>query len=307
MTRLRVAVYLLVCGILLSGCPSSYELGFQGPNEIKAYTTQFGDSWDLTVIYPDCEPPPEGFPVVIFSPGFIQPRATYEGFGKQLAQWGYVTILRAYPALGFGGFAWAMIDEHVAQCRQLIDWVTEENLRPESPLYGLVNADKIGVTGHSHGASTSIATTVVDSRVKALVSLDVFYDGADLDIGDGLMDRGAAVMYITADCGGYCSISPLATVPLIDATPAPAVQVTLIGADHMDFLDTAIGFSYGGYLMCPNGPMDNQLARDLAAKYMISWFNVYLYGKEEFADYYNGTKADEDEAAGLVSFTRKFE
>lgn len=42
-------------------------------------------------------------------------------------------------------------------------------LKEEDPLYGLLDLDHIGVTGHSFGALTSLRVAAIDKRVKAIV------------------------------------------------------------------------------------------------------------------------------------------
>ncbi len=295
------------CGILLLGCPGPYRLGFPGPYPERGYHQTFREGLPITIFYPDTDPPMQNLPLIIFNAGFIQPRASYEGFGRQLAQWGYVVVIRTYASLGLVGVGDSLLWEHVAQFSDLIDWVAEENLRPGSPLYGMVDTTNVGTTGHSFGASVAIVAGVADPRVRAVVSLDVSYNGGDLDVLDLLPEDDTPYFYVAADSGGWCSIPPVANGRLFDYTNPPTVQATIAGADHMDFMDTPIGLYYLGYVGCPRGPLDDQISRDYATKYMVAWFQVHLKGQREFADYYNGTLADADEATGLISFMRKLE
>jgi dienelactone hydrolase len=293
------------------GCYAPYDLGFQGPFPMSGYHTVYGEEeLPLTIFYPDTDPPMEGLPVVIFSPGFIQPRASYESYGKQLAQWGFVAVLRAYPNLGFAGYGDALVDDHVAQTCALIDWLAEENKRPDSRLYGKVDAANVGLTGHSMGAVESIAAAVEDERVRAVVSLDVSHDRGDLTVADRIADCPARFMFIAADSGGVFSVAPTATVPLIQHSAPPTVMTIIHGADHLDFIDTFVGIfwlAHGIYLVAPDGPTEGQEVRDIAMKYMAAWFNVHLKGLEEFEEYYNGPLALKDEREGKVSFIRRLD
>lgn len=310
--RLRPAVLAVLVAVAsahaLSGCFQPSSLGFPGPYAASAYHETYGEeALPLTVFYPDTDPPRRNLPTVIFTPGFIQPRASYESYGWQLAQWGFVVVIRAYPSLGFGGIGDALIDDHVIECGRIIDWLVEENRREDSRLFGMIDETRFGVAGHSVGASVSIATAVTDPRIDAMVALDVVYDGADLDVLGALPDTQAAMMYIRGDAGGLCGRSPFATVPLIDYSPPPSIEVTIRGADHMDFLDGLIGLydlGYGIVSLCSDGPADDEWVRAMATKYMVAWFNVHLKGQDEFRDYYEGDRADEDVAADAVDFVR---
>ncbi|HOJ34408.1 MAG TPA: hypothetical protein PKY35_13655 [Candidatus Hydrogenedentes bacterium] len=298
----KVVLVLLYLAVTYLGCYGKYTLGFPGPYPVAGFHTHVAEDQPITVFYPDTDPPLEHCPVVIFSAGFIQPRASYEGFARQLAQWGYVAVIRTYPSLGFAGFGDALLDTHVAQVQGLIDWLAEQNDDSNSPLFRKVDATNVGLTGHSLGATVSICAGLADPRVRAVVSLDVTYNGGDFDVIDELPFTNVAFMYIAASAAGWCSRAPGARDLLYDYTPSPTVLVTLEGADHMDFMDTPIGIYYLGNVACPQGPADGQVVRDLATKYMVSWFNVYLKGREEFADYYSGAQAAADEAANLAHF-----
>ncbi len=305
--RCLFSCVLFFCFVLFTGCYGNYTLGFPGPYPVTGFHTHVAENEPITVLYPDTEEPLEHLPVVIFSAGFIQPRASYEGFARQLAQWGYVAVIRSYPSLGFAGFGDALMDTHVAQVRRLIDWLDTQNANSESPLYGKVDTTTVGLTGHSLGATVSICTALVEPRVKAVVSLDVSYNGGDFDVIDELPYTTVAFMYIAASAGGWCSRAPGTNGLLFDYTPAPTALVTIVGADHMDFMDRPIGANNLGFIACPQGPTDDQLVRDLATKYMVAWFNVQLKGEAEFAEYYNGSFAAADEAAGLATFRCRLE
>lgn len=305
----QVPAVAAVCGaaVLLSSCYTKYELGFPGPYPAAGYHTYFEEDLPITVFYPDTYPRMENLPVVIFNAGFIQPRATYEGYGRQLAQWGYVAVIRAYASLGLIGIGDAMVDTHVAQSRRLLDWLADENERPDSPLFGMVDTNNVGVTGHSLGATVAMSTALAEPRVRAAVNLDATYDGAEFNKLDDLAFCQAAILYIAAASGGWCSQAPGSQRRLYDYTPAPTVQVTIEGADHIDFMDTPIGLYNTASIACPQGSADAQLVRDLATKYMVAWFNVHLKGMTEFADYYNGAAADADRDAGLAKFQCRLE
>lgn len=70
-----------------------------------------------------------------------------------------------------------------------------------------------------------------------------------------------------------------------------------------------VGMNYFGQVFCPSAPAppSPQEVRDIATRYMIAWFNVYLKGNTEFERYYVGAEAQQDIDAGLVSIRTKFE
>lgn len=56
----------------------------------------------------------------------------------------------------------------------LIDRMEEEVVNPESKLYGRIDLDHIGMTGHSFGALTSITEQYLDERIDATVPMAMF-------------------------------------------------------------------------------------------------------------------------------------
>lgn len=300
---------LVVCSACLVSCPSKYTLGFPGALPVTMYETSFGDKYPINIFYPDTEPPQTNLPVIIFNTGFNQPRGTYFGYGTQLAQWGYVAIIRFYPSPGLIGIGNDLVPEHVQQSIELIDWLDTENVRRDSPLFGMVDTERVGTTGHSLGATVAILHAIGDTRVKAMVSLDAGYANDELNPEELLSTSVAAHMYVISEDGGWCAQAPGTTMPLFDATKAPASEITIVNADHMDFEDSIIGLSYFGQFFCPGapGPPHPQEVRDIATRYMISWYNVYLKDQIEFADNFAGPRAQEDIDAGLVKIRLKLE
>ncbi|HOE66293.1 MAG TPA: CocE/NonD family hydrolase [Candidatus Hydrogenedentes bacterium] len=305
--RFRVVLALMLLAAL-AGCPSPYRLGFPGPHPVKKYYTRWSPDYpEISVFYSDAPSKLKHAPAVIFSTGWNQPRGSYEGYATQLAQWGYVAIIRSYPGLGIGRLGDANLVDHVKQISGIIDWLAQENERPDSPLYERVDADNVGVTGHSMGATVSIIAGTWDPRIRAVVSLDIKYQEPRLEPFARYQDAAGAYLLVATDEAGWCGIPPRASGRILDLLKPPAAQVTILGGDHMDFEDSIVGLNYFALIACTPGQMDSQLSRDLSTKYMIAWFNVYLQGKEEFSDYYSGQRAQEDVDQGLVTIELKLE
>jgi hypothetical protein len=295
--------------LTLVSCPSKYTLGFPGTLPVAYYDTEFGPQMPATIFYPDTNPRQTNLPVVIFDCGWNQPRGTYFGYGTQLAQWGFVCVIRFYPSPGLVGIGDDFVPLQVDQSVLLVDWLFDENLRPESPLFGMVDAETIGTTGHSLGATVAILHAAKDNRVKAMVSLDAGYADESVDPEELIGPSIAAHLYLISEDGGWCAQAPGTEIPLFDITDAPTAEAIIVDADHLDFEDTMIGLNYLGQVFCPSSPggQTPQAVRTLATRYMIAWFNVYLKGETDFARYYAGAEAQEDIDAGLVKIRLNLE
>jgi dienelactone hydrolase len=293
----------LCCLVLaLAGCPSKFNLGFPGELPVARVFVDDLDGIDpISIYYPDTDPPMENLPVVILDTGFNQPRLAYEGYGQQLAQWGFVCVVKFVASPGLTGIGDARVDDHVVQNSALLDWLAVQNVMPESALYGMLDTENAGIIGHSLGAGIAIDTTVSEPRIQAAVSLDGNYPGPEFDPRDALPEEDAAILFFFATEGRWCSGQRFDQPRLFEFTSPDAIEVSIIGASHLDFMDSIIGLTHVAPFVCPRGSQDAQVVRDIATRYLIAWFNVYLKGMDEFQDYYNGDKSVEDESAGLVS------
>ena len=246
----------------------------------------------------------QNLPVVIINTGWNQPRLSYDGFATQFAQWGYVCVTKHVAAPGLTGIGDARVDDHVVQNIVLLDWLEAQNADPESFLYGMMDTNNAAVVGHSLGAGIAIETVVVEDRFKVGVSLDGNYPGPEFDPRDALPYEDAAILFFYATEGRWCSGQRFAAPRLFEFTSVPAIEVSIVGAGHLDFMDSIIGLTHFGPFVCPGGAQDGQVVRDLAAKYLIAWCNVWLKGDTSFEEIYTGAPADADVAAGLVEFRR---
>lgn len=114
------------------------------------------------------------FPLIVFSHGqaAIRWQSTY--YTVLLASHGYIVISTDHE----GGTLYDVVRGELQSAvvgvqyrpddvRYLLNRFTR--LREDDPLYGLVDAERIGVTGHSFGALTSFRIAAMDSRVKVIV------------------------------------------------------------------------------------------------------------------------------------------
>ncbi|MBI5093934.1 MAG: hypothetical protein HZB26_16025 [Candidatus Hydrogenedentes bacterium] len=305
------ALVAALCLAALTACPKPTPpvLGFPGPLAIHRWDTTFSNGLPITIFYPDT-PAKQPRPVVIFSAGWNQTRGSYFGYGEQLAQWGYIGIIRAYPNPSLLGIGIDTSEQQTQQVTDLIDWCAAEGERAESPLFGTVDIARVGTIGHSFGAFVALSAAVNDPRIRAVVDLDSIVADARSSNAALLRAQLAAtftpILWIGTDKGAFCSgpRGPFA-LPLFDLANSPSEEVIVHGAAHIDFLEQSVGLNNLGQIICGGGTIDQNEARAIAARYMISWFNVYLQGQDDFRTYLDGESAMQDVAAGKVSIRVK--
>lgn len=298
-----LAVAFALAGIL-NGCPTPYEMNFRGPlpaRQIYADLPYEGHVVELSVFWPDATPPEEGFPLIVFSTGWNQPRGHYTGYGTQLAEWGYVTVIRHYPSPTVVGGV--QFEAHVRQNAMVIAWCAEETIDPESELFGMADTSNVAMVGHSFGAGVAAVSAL--EGVRAAVILDMPDNMVDYVPLETLGDCPAAFMHLVAGHEGVIWGGHNDDLALFDHSPPPAAEITIVGADHMDFMEGIVGLNHIGIWFGPHGTADSQVVRDITIRYMIAWLNVHMKGQDEFADWYQGERAQQDVDAGLLEIRTK--
>jgi len=297
---IRITLAVLGCSVFVAGCPSTFELGFPGPREFRTFDDHYWSGivrLPVTVYHPDETPPEGGYPLIVLTGGWNQPRIANEGYAVQLAQWGYVVAVRFLPTFSL---ELPLLDQ-AEELSAVIDWCAEQNETSDSPLFGAVDTSNVGTAGHSMGATLSAMVPTLEPRIKAVVALDAIFQGPESFGPAGTLEgTDTASLYIMADRDG--DIFPLDVY--FDNSSAPAMEAIVVGSDHADFADSLVGFGGLATRFSPSGPADPQDVRDISARYMVSWFNFYLKGENDFETYFNGEELRKDIEDGLVVVRR---
>ncbi len=183
-----------------------------------------------------------------------------------------------------------------------------ERLKETDPLYGLLDYERIGVTGHSFGALTSLRVAAMDPRVKAIVpqapvDANLAWLGLPLPVKLGIpvhlqaahddrtlpwdtnIDPTLLVMkdpYSLLDIvhGGHFTFSDLCGFDL--AAIADKVKLDIPGADVRKVLEDGCG---------PTAPPAS-LAQPLITHFAIAFFNAQLKGSTGSLELMTQAKAD---------------
>ncbi|MGH7804618.1 MAG: alpha/beta hydrolase family protein [Candidatus Binatia bacterium] len=222
------------------------------------------DAYDLIPGFPpgrqsavrDAEAATGRHPLVVFSHGFGSHRRQSTFLCTHLASHGYVvaavdhtgnTIIDMMQLIlggNTGGAAEAresmrgMIAARPADASFVIDRLVDGGI-PE--LAGRVDAERIGISGHSFGGWTTLATTSRDKRIRAAMPLAPAGGSSPLPVEalttalDFRWGRVVPTLYLVADRD---TLLPLAGMhELYALTAEPKRMVVLERADHMHFCD----------------------------------------------------------------------
>jgi dienelactone hydrolase len=135
---------------------------------------------------------PHSLPLVVLSPGYTQPRSSLSGLAEDLASHGYVVAAIDHT---YETYAVTFPDGRIATCEAcdltedsafftklnqgraadvsfVLDQLTGPNSHRKWPVSNLIDAARIGMSGHSAGGASSIVSMLNDDRIDAGIDMD---------------------------------------------------------------------------------------------------------------------------------------
>ena len=239
------------------------------------------------------------FPLVVLSHGFQLNGEGYNVLGDRLASHGFVVVSPSYGDSLFAALSHTALAQIVVAT---IDWAAAQNTTTGSPLFGHIDLDKIGVTGHSRGGKQSIYAAILDPRIKAVFGIDPVDSGppvggndpvaypsltpermGELTVPFGAVGAGHGGEATLFGFGPACA--PIADnyEAYFDAAGAPAFEYLVVDAGHLDFVDDC------GFLCttCGQGS-DASVGRNFAAQTAVAFFKVFLTADESYRPWVDG-------------------
>ncbi len=252
--------------------PSSDDPANDGVHTVSTMTANIpgaaqGRMLAATVFVPTGgQPAPR--PLVVMSPGFQMARTQYMSYARHLATWGFVVVLTDYAEPGF------FVDHAklAADVPAVIDWALAQTSLD-------VDAQKIATAGHSLGGKISVFAATLDSRIRAVVGWDPV-DSSNPSVAPEKMNNLSAAIAVVGETtngsGGGMPCAPAADnyKAFYVAAQAPAIEITVVGADHMDWVDDPSCALCG---FCSPGSAAPDLARTVTRRLDVAWLRRQLY------------------------------
>ena len=194
-------------------------------------------------------------------------RTQYASYAKHLASWGFAVVLTDYADNSF-------LPDHAkmaADIKAVIDWAVANT-----------GTDKVAVAGHSLGGKLSTFAGSLDARVQAVIGWDPVDSNNPSVVPEKMSSVHAAVAVIGETTNGSGGVGGMACAPSADnfqqfylAAASPAYQLTVSGADHMDWLDNPnCGFTCSA---CTAGTAEPELSRKATRRVNVAWLRrVFL-------------------------------
>lgn len=234
------------------------------------------------------------FPLVIFSHGFGGHRRQSSHLCTHLASHGYIVasgdhtgntivdMARITMELMGGGempdpvtMITEMIEARPRDAVFVIDSMLSGDMKDA------IDADRVGMTGHSFGGWTTICATARDQRIRAAMPLAPAGGSAPLPVNplaesiDFNWGRDVPTLYLVADKD---TLLPLPGMyELLEATPARKKMVILDNSDHMHFCDNVEATHEMFRTMPPPGPLEEIAKQVPPASEFVPGEHAYEY------------------------------
>lgn len=249
------------------------------------------------------------FPLVVISPGAKQSRDQYRSYCEHLASWGFVTISQSI--IGNSNLFPPANHKQIADdIRSIITWA----LSAQSGLANHIDADSIGVAGHSMGGKASMLAAADDPRIGAVVGWDPVDANAPFTspgsanyssaTPERMPDIQAAVAVLGETVNAVGSTFSPACAPASDNfqqyyeyAVTPALEVDIFNANHMQWTDSAACRPCN-----PCGSANRASVQRISRKVTVAWLRLHLAGDDSVE---SALSLDEEVSEGLVSVRSK--
>lgn len=209
----------------------------------------------------DIEPQAGPCPGISFGHGFTVNPNLYRSTFAHLATWGYVVI-----ASRSEGGLFPSHQNCANDLRHCLTWLIAQSDDPTSFLYGFIDRDALGLSGHSMGGGASILAASADARVKAVANL------AAANTRPSAVNAMPSVnVPISLIAGSADSIVPVSSHgQLMYSNGSRPKQLPVItGAYHCGFLDSNI-------LFCDSGGISRSLQLSITRHLLTAFFQLHL-------------------------------
>ncbi|MEZ4220431.1 MAG: hypothetical protein R3B13_05825 [Polyangiaceae bacterium] len=280
-----------------------------GPLQTVIYTANVKVAATGSDVPVRCHLPAEAgqWPLLVILHGFQLPASQYDATAKHVASFGFVSCTLDYPA----GF----VPNHAAATDDVmggIDFLLGASAAAGNPLSDHVLTNAIGVSGHSLGGKLSVLAAARDARIKALVALDPVDSAMSCnptacpDASD-LMPLPIPTAFLgetldaTGTLGQACAPKADNYQTFFAGAQAPSLEVTLLGANHMSFIDspTTCGVVCS---FCKTATLPQAKALEVTRAYLVAFFSRHLKQAAGYDAWLTGTEAQQRWVApGTVS------
>jgi predicted dienelactone hydrolase len=230
------------------------------------------------------------FPLIVFLQGANVDKSNYSKFAQRVAAEGFVIVIpnhyRAVPGLAATPGLYA----EVGEVTDVLEGITAEDMDPSSTLAGIVDLERMGVSGHSLGGAVGVdaAAGVCEFPLctgsytrPAALQAAIFYGTNEINPATGtLIERdtsGVAVALVQGTDDGVAA--PAAADSTLPTLALPHGLISVAGTNHYGICNTN---NPSGATPDPNVPAVRQPASfDTIARWVGLWFKTNLSARHD--------------------------
>jgi dienelactone hydrolase len=322
---MRAPRTLLALGLVLLTAATVRAQSEQDPAAPGKYTVSknvvhvtVGDDTSLDVVQP-ADAPKGPAPTIVVVPGLGCQPEDYMSMTAWLVSHGFNVALFKYK-----GNESDKARDWDAALEKVTDQLQKDDEDPKSALHDKVDFDRLGIVGHSLGGAVATLAAARDSRFKALAvfgpaAIDqTFLDdarkvkGATIAIDAGLdriapPDKFGAVIVQRADTKNKAQI-----VVKDGAHPNSPAD---FNADYIRDTPRVVFKPNPAFFFMPTPqvevpivegikPIDGKVQRAIGFPFLTAWMEQFVAGVKDTFGYVDGTKGEEQTAAGLLDSAR---
>ena len=187
----------------------------------------------------------DAFPVIVFGHGLGGSSLNYQSTMRHLASHGFVVIAPDSFDLWTG-----------ADMLACVPWLEAEGANPASVLYGVVDATRVGLAGHSMGGAGAVRASLEPAYASVIKAVAPIYPAP---IG-GFFGLTQAPVFISAGASDLITPAEAIRASIFESGSlgGPKLYASLFGSGHLEPTD---GFGSGGQAW---------------RAYLTAWFRAYL-------------------------------
>jgi dienelactone hydrolase len=252
------------------------------------------DGVPIHCAYPTSGPTAGPYPVIVVAHGLALQASEYYGYVTRLASFGYVALTVDYPVSLTSVDNTTEADDLIAG----LDWA-----KSNATVGKIADTDTAGMTGHSLGGKDALLAATMDPRVKAAILLDPVDGGGPSGCTAPTCVEVAPLLAKLAIPTGFLGETIDATSTTMACAPAdanyqtfyakalsPSFAVTVIGADHVSFLDDVS--TCGVFCaFCNPATAPNAQVNGMAHAYVAAFYERWLRGDTAYDAYLTGATA----------------
>lgn len=259
--------------------PEDYELSEPGDYTGCYYDTDLESSAyrSAFIVYP-CETSDGPFPALTFTGGITNVKEQVAWLADHVVTYGFILIVMT-PTNNMS------VTTDIWENAMLggLQMLESENNRPSSPIYNLVDMDRLGIMGFSMGGGGTLkAANTVGDKIKTALSLAPH----ESPVNPSMYTNISVPTVVTT--GTNDSICPRNSVKAIfDCLPNDIERlfVNFTDAHHVDWMDF----------------LGDETTQDRFKTFIVSWLKYYLTGNSSYETYLYGEMHNKQDAAGWFS------